>query len=472
MDEATAVDRPATDARQSALPPADSVVTAPLRAALFRLAAPVLAEQLLNTCVGLTDVLLAGHISPAATSAVGLAAYGAWLASMLVMLVATGTTALVARRTGAGELREANHFANESLTLGAAVGIPVGALIFFGAPLIAHYSNLTGATFPLAVDFLRLDAIGHVFLAITLVGCAAMRGAGDTRRPMMIFAAINLVNIGFSIGLVHGYGPLPKLGTTGIVLGTVIAQVTGFLLTAFVLRRGAANLRLEPRMLRPTRDRALRILRIGGPAALDGSVIWAGHFVFLAVISHLADPPLGEAIFAAHVVAIRVEALTYLPAFAYGTAAATMIGQALGARQPERAMRVGREAVTQCGMLAVAMAAFYYLGADAIFRTMTTDSLVRLAGTEPFRALALLQPCLVVSIVLVGGLRGAGDTRYPLVISLIGSLLLRPPIGWLFGIVLGWGLIGAWMGMFADMIWRATSATLRFRGGRWTRIRA
>ena len=157
-------------------------------------------------------------------------------------------------------------------------------------------------------------------------------------------------------------------------------------------------------------------------------------------------------------------------AVAWAAATATMIGQALGAQNPIRAKRVGHEAVLQCGMLSLAMTAFYYFGAAFIYDKMSLDPLVRAAGVRPFQVLALLQPCMTVSIIYIGGLRGAGDTRFPLLITLLG-VLIRIPTGYYFGIVLGWGLIGAWMGMFGDMIWRSMSATLRFVGGRWLTTR-
>lgn len=448
-----------------------NVVDGPLRSTLFRVAWPVLGEQFLNTLVGMFDVFLATQISPAATSAVGIGAYVAWLGSMLVMLIGTGATALISRHCGAKEYSEANRFANQAITLGAILGV----LIAFGmatlAPWFASYANLSGETYHIATEFLRIDAFGHLFLSITLVACASLRGSGDTRTPMKVFVVINAVNMFASWSLVYGLGPLPIMGVRGIVLGTVIAQIVGAMMALAVLARGRSGLRLHWNELRINRERVWRIFRIGLPAAADGAVIWCGHFLFLAIISHLAPPPTNELILAAHVIAIRVEALTYLPAVAFGTAAATMIGQALGANQPKRAKRAGLEAVLQCEVIAIAMSAFFYFGAEFIFRKMGDNAEVSAIGIGPFKILAIFQPVLVLSIVLIGGLRGAGDTRFPLLISVFGSVFIRVSIGYIFGIMLGWGLIGAWMGMFADMLWRAVLALFRFTSGRWVHAR-
>lgn len=444
------------------------VTTGPVRATLFYLAMPVLAEQLLNTLVGVVDVFLAGGISTPATAAIGLAAYVSWFASLLVMLVATGTTALVARMEGGRDHQEANRIAGQSIFLSVLLGIGLLALLYSVAPWFARQQKMTGETYAIAVEYLRFDAVGHAFLAITLVGCAAMRGAGNMRTPMIIFAVLNAVNLVASFGLVYGLGPLPALGVRGIVTGTVIAKVVGcsMVLAAFVRRR--VGLELAPRDLIPESSRVWRILRIGVPAAGDGAVMWFGHFAFLAIIARLAVGMVGEAYYAAHIVAIRLEAFTYLPAVAWATACATMIGQALGAGDPHRAKRTGYEAVLQCGVLSVVIGVLFWIFAEPIYRFMQpTDPLVTAAGVDGFRILALLQPTLVISIVLVGALRGAGDTRFPFVMTLLGIVFLRLPLGWYCGIVLDGGLIGAWIGMYADMVYRAIFVVVHYARGAW-----
>lgn len=433
-----------------------------VRRTLFILAIPVLGEQMLNTFVGLFDTWLAGRISPVATSAVGVAAYVSWLASMMVMLVGTGTTALVARHEGAGDRAEANRDTNQSMILAAILGLLILVLLFAMAPWVAGYLGMTGRAFDITVSYLRTEALGHVFMSVTLVGCAALRGLGNMRTPMYIFAIINAVNVIASYFFVYGI----DMGVSGIVLGTVTARTLGAILMVALLIRGRAGLILVRRELRLSWNRTWRILRIGLPAAADGAIMWTGHFAFLAIVSSAASEALGQACLAAHIIAVRVEALTYLPAVAWGMATATMIGQALGAKNPALAKRTGHEAVLQCGLLSVLIAVGFYFGAEWIYEQMSLDPLVRRIGPAPFRVLALLQPCLVISIVYVWGLRGAGDTRWPLFITIVG-ILIRLPVGYFFGVVRGGGLMGAWFGMFGDMLWRALAAGVRYTRGRW-----
>ena len=451
-----------------------SIITGPLRSTLFFLALPVLCEQLLNSFIGLFDTYLAGNLKSgntvAATSAVGLAAYVGWLSSMIAMLVGTGTTALVARYAGRGEHEEANRFANQSMTMALGLGVGLFALFFVLAPGLARYCRMTDEAFDITVNYLRTDAVGHFFMSITLVGSAALRGVGNMRTPMLIFTLINAVNVVASYSYVYGVGAFPEMGVRGIVAGTLTARIFGAALMLFVLFRGNRGVALRLHELIPLWKRVRRILRIGIPAAADGAILWSGHFIFLAIVARLAAEPLGPAYFAAHIIAIRVEAFTYLPATAWAAALATMIGQSLGAEKPERAIRAGHEAVLQCGLLSVAVSLGFYFGASGIFHLMTADELVRQVGVRPFRILALLQPTLVVAIIYIGGLRGAGDTRSPLIITVIGAII-RIPTGAFFGLYLGGGLMGAWIGMFAEMIWRAIGAAAWFVHGSWRKKR-
>lgn len=453
---------------QSSLPSL-SVTTGSVRRTLLYLALPVLAEQILTTLIGLVDTYLAGRISPAATSAIGLAAYVDWLASMLLMLIGTGTTALVARYEGSGDHQRANHFANQSLTLAGILGVAVFFLIYSLAPWFAEYCRMTGESYDITVTYLRVDAVGHMLMAPTLVGCAALRGVGNMRTPMMIFAVINVVNVIASCSLVYGWGPAPTLGVNGIVGGTVIARITGAMILLVILCAGDAGVMIRRGELPIVWASTQRILRIGIPAAVDGAIMWSGHFMFLAIISRLADPPLGEIYFATHIIAMRVEAFVYLPAVAWAAATATMIGQSLGALDPRRAMRVGHEGVLQCVLLSVGIASCFFFGSQFIFEQMSADPMVQAAGVRPFRILAMFQPLLVTSIVYVGALRGAGDTRFPLLITIVGALFIRIPVGYTFGIIEQWGLLGAWMGMFSDMLWRAGASWARYVRGAWIR---
>ena len=437
---------------------------------LLALALPVLGQEMLNTTVGLVDTFLAGRISVEATSAVGLAAYVAWLAIMLFELVATGTTALVSRSIGAGDPRAANRIANQSLAMSVFAGIAGGILMYTMAPAFAAWQGMTGSAYSIVVRYLHFEAVGYTANSVTLVACAALRGAGDTRTPMKVLGVINVFNMVVSPILVFGLGPVSALGVDGIVIGTVAARFCGCLIIVVVMLRGRSGLRIDKTIWSFDLEPVRRILRIGVPAASDGAVMWTGHFVFLAMIKRLVDGPESDVIYAAHIVVIRLEALTYLPASAWAAASAAMIGQALGAHDAPRARRTGHEAVVQCVLLSAIIGVVFYGAAEWIFAWMHTDADVRSAGVPALRLAAFFQPMLAAGIVYVGALRGAGDTRSPLAVTLTSLIFIRMPLGYLFGFTLGYGLIGMWVGICGDMTVRALLAGAMYVRGHWIKL--
>jgi Na+-driven multidrug efflux pump len=194
--------------------------------------------------------------------------------------------------------------------------------------------------------------------------------------------------------------------------------------------------------------------------------MWGGHCAFLRIIAYL-----GPAEFAAHIIGVRVEAITYLPAVAWGAAAATMVGQALGAGDKERAAQAGHEAALQCSLLGLAISLWFLLGAGDIYDLMHDDPAVRAAGTFPFRVVGLFQIPLILSIVYSSALRGAGDTTFPLAATTFATYVIRLPIGYYCAVPLQMGLLGAWMGMNIDMLVRGLLAAWRFTARKWLQTR-
>ena len=452
--------------------PAESsnrVLHGDLRRTLLWLALPALAEQSLIFCVGLVDTWLSGQISRDATSAVGTAAYFGWLASLLYGMVGTGTTALVARFWGQQNHDDGNRVANRSIALAAILGGAVFLLFYSAAPVLAGYLQMEGEQFEICVRYLRTDAFGHLAFGFAVIGSAALRGAGDTRSPMFILGLVSVLNVIISPLLVYGPGPLPAMGVDGIVTGTVIARVSGGLLMLAALIVGRSGLKLALGELMIRGDVVARILRIGVPAAVDGLMIWSAQVFFLRIINTINQQQTGA--YAAHMIGIQMEAITYLPAVAWGYAAATLVGQSLGGNDPLRARQSGHVAVWQCGFLAALISIVFFLGAGAIYRGMHTDTAVHAAGIGPFQMNAVFQIPLIMSIVYLYALRGAGETRTPMVINVLCVFGLRVPLAYLFGIVFDMQLMGAWIGMVVDVTIRAGLLWWRYSIGNWTGTR-
>ena len=456
----------------------DAILSGPLRSTIFWLALPVLGEQTLNLGVAFFDTWLAGHLPVlsgedgpvVATGAVGFAAYVSWLAVMIGAFVGAGTSALVSRFWGSGRRGAASLVTNRSLVLALLAGV-----CFMVASLLAadHLVALLGTQSGLAAataDYLRRESPAYPPLMVSLIGAAAMRGSGDLITPLRILVVANAVNAGLSYALAFGVGPLEPRGLDGVVIGTVAARYVQCGLIVAALATGRSGLRLVPSHWRIGGRITYRILRIGIPAAVDGIVFWTAHVLFMRIVNEITLPSQANGVaFAAHIVGIRVESLTYLTATAWSVAASTMIGQNLGADQPTRARAAGYEAAKQAAVLALGMTLLFVLAADSIFAGMTRDPAIRAAGTEAFRLIGYYQIPLALGIVFVGGLRGAGQTRLPMLITAASSYFVRLPLAYAFAVWMNDGLWGAWLGMGLDMLVRGSAAWAMYRFLRWER---
>ncbi len=454
--------------------PRHDLLRGDIRSAVFWLALPVLGEQLLNAMVAWNDTLLAGRIDAVATAAVGFGAYVSWLVSMLFSLAGIGATAIVARHVGERRPRRANHACNQALLLSIVVGAVGMAAVWFAVGPMVRGLGLSAAAAPIAITYIRIDAIGYVPESFLFVGAACLRGAGDTRTPLKLIGAVQVINALASWALTFGFGPIPAIGTPGIAVGTTVARAVAGVMTLIVLLRGRHGLRLSAPHFQPDLRAIERIVRIGLPAAVDGGLMWGGHFAFMAILTRSAlrgADYSGDVLYAAHIVGIRIESLSYMPAWAWGLAASTLVGQNLGAGQRHRALRCAREARRQALWALLVPAALFLLAARPAYQLLTNDPRVVECGVPALRALAFLQPFVATLIVYLGALRGAGDTLVPMSFTLVGMFAVRVPLAYFGGVVFQGGLLGAWAGMFADLVLRSVLMNRRLRSGRWAKKR-
>lgn len=476
MPDDPATDNPAKTPAPAAMPapppaPLKSLPRGGLPRQVFILALPMLSEQIGQFLVGFVDVGLAGRISKEATTAVGAGAYFGWFTMMAFALVSVGAGALVARAFGAGDRRMANRVTHQAILLALAIGVIVSTGAFLAAPLVADLMTKTSEAEQICRMYLRTDALGFSLAALMIVGMTVSRAAGNTITPMIVMIILQVVNIAVSTELAFGIVFGVELGAVGIAVGTVTARLLGGVLMLAVLMRGMRGLQVRRRLLIPHRPTIKRMLRIGGPSAADSSFMGAAQLTFVWIVTNTAAGDAATVSTAAHMIAMRMEAISYLPAVAYMTASATMVGQYLGAKRPREASRSAHLAALQACALTTLVAIAFFFGADLIYYLMSNDPAVWDVGVPAFRLLAFVQPILCAGIVYTGSLRGAGDTRSTMLFTFLSSVCVRLPVAYLCGVVLNGGLIGAWIGMWADNIFKACLSFTRFVTGGWQRVR-
>lgn len=449
---------------------------------LLRLAAPVVTEQLLLMMVMLVDVYLVGHYIKGAPelAAVGLIGYTIWLLTNVFEFICIGTTAVIARCIGAGELGDARRIANQSLVLGAILAFAVVVAGELTAATVVGWMQLEGEAARLAVRYLEFIWPIMPLMMIERVGIACLRASGRMGIIFVVMAIVNVVNVLVSSVLATGWQGFPNWGWDGVAVGTSVAHATAGVIVFVLMLRGSAGLGLSWRLLKPNWHQMRRILRIGVPGGIDVLSVIGCHMVYLALINDL-----GVLAAAAHNVAVQLESMSYLPGAGIAVAATTLTGQFLGAGDRQRASRCLVVACLVGSAVMMAVGVFFWFGGEmlALVFLAPQDATSAAEATKLYgvasesaqllkiAAYAMLP--LALQMILTGGLRGAGDTRWPLVFSLIGMAGLRIPLAYVFTNpeFFDLGVTGAWWAMFVDMIVRCSLIVWRFRHGGWLHVR-
>jgi putative MATE family efflux protein len=439
-----------------------------ISAQVLGLAWPVIVEQLLATAVGLTNTYIVSHLGAASLAAVGLSTQLSNLLIAMFSAVGVGSTALVARHIGAREQSKAEMLAGQSLLLAICVGLIAAVpCLLLGDPLFTMLGG-DAEVVELGRGYLAAVATTMPLMAILLIGNAVLRGAGDTRTPMMVMGLVNLVNVGVSWSLVYGVGPLPSLGVLGAGIGAATGVGAGGLMIGVVLLggRSVSDLVVRPAMLRFHAQRSRRLLRIGLPSGAEQALMRIAQLLLATVVTRLST-----AAYAGHQLGIQMLSVAFMPGFAISVAVSTLVGQELGRRAPRRA-EVGVRVASWIALVIMSGAgALVFVFAEPLLQLFTSEPDVLAQGMIALRGAALIEPPLAVYFVLVGALRGAGDTRFVL-LAQVGSIwLIRLPLAFLLALTLNVGLAGVWTANIIDITIRATVLGLRFRSGAWQRVR-
>jgi putative MATE family efflux protein len=422
-----------------------------------------LLENVLAFCVGFTDLLISGRIADGPASvpildAMGLGGYVGWFFNILQGAVATGVMALVSRATGARDADLARRGLGQGLWLGIAAGVLSLLALHFGIPALIRGVGLSPEAAVHAEAFLRVLALSGPVSGAMFAINAALRGAGDTRTPFIAMLVVNLVNMAMSYWLAIEQGR----GVAGIAWGTVTGWIAGLAVVSVVLMRKTGLLSWSLAGLKPHRETLARILRVGAPQSLEIGFMWAIHAYGIHVIANLP----GEANLGAHILAIRVESMSFLPGWAIGTAGAALAGQYLGAGSKEMAVR----AVRLCWKIAVVLmgsiGVLFIFGRDELIALMAPGSDLHQHLASPLVLIcAAAQPFFATCIILKTSMRGAGATTTVMRWSFGSMIFYRIGMMWLLHQQPWFDLRAVWVIFSLDLVTQAlVFARVHFRG--------
>ncbi len=441
------------------------LLTAPLWRSILRLAGPMFAGAMLQNAQSLIDLFWVGRLGPDAVAALALAGTLLMTLFPVIMGLATGTVALVARSFGAGDARQASYLAAQSLLLACIMGVSVGLLCL---PLLEPACRLLGAepaVVNLAVKYLRVTMVGFVSGTLLFISNSALQGAGNTLAPMGAMLLANLLNLALDPLFIFGWGWIPGAGVAGAAYATVLSQFMAAIVVIAILLGGRT--RLHPRLgdFRPHAAAAWRLLRIGLPSVGQMMSRSLMSLVFFRIVARY-----GTFVVAGYGIGMRFHMVILMPCFVLGNATATLVGQHMGAAMPGRARRAAWTAAGIVSLFMVISALAMWLWAMPAVAWFNGQAEVIRVGSSYLRTVTPFYIFAGVSIVLGRALNGAGSTIPTLILTLVALWGLQVPLALLLARVVTPPMQGIWWAIAIATTVHGCLAAAWFELKRWQRV--
>lgn len=443
-----------------------------LRHQVLALAIPIICEKMLISLVEYVDTAMVGSLGPNSTAAVACTAPVMWLFHAFIMAIGVGATVSVAQSIGARNFDRARQICGQAFIASIFVGLGVGAVLFLLSGKIPVFVGVEPEIYGLASSYIAILAFGMPLQCISVVFYSVLRGAGDTKTPMRFNIFTNLLNVLGNLLLIFPVrtvtlGTLSftmwgaDMGVAGAALSTTLSRAVSCCVLLFVMTR-RKDIPLQLKGLKPEKNILQEILRIGLPAALDRLAINGGLLVYARLVAGL-----GTITLAAHQLCLTAESICFMPAIGFETAATTLAGQSVGAKQYAEGRRRVAMTVELCVYCVTFTAIILFFGCEFILGLMTPSPEVIAEGCKALRTIAAFEIAYGIQAVLSGGLRGVGATKEPFYIGLASMWLLRIPLALFLLNQMNGGIISVWFAMGLDLLLRTVLMWYRFHRGSW-----
>jgi putative MATE family efflux protein len=429
---------------------------------IMLLSIPMVLEMVMESVFAVVDVFFVARLGSDAVATVGLTESMLTLVYTLAIGLGIGATAMVARRTGEHDAEGASRAAAQVLILGLVVSAVLGVLGVLLAPKLLALMGASPGVIGRGTNFTRVMLGGNISVFMLFLVNAVFRGAGDAAIAMRVLWLANAINILLGPCLIFGLGPFPELGVTGAAVATTIGRGTGALYALSRLLRPGGRVHLSRRHLRVELDVMKRIVRLSSSAAFQVFIGMASWIGLIRILSGFGSDAL-----AGYTIGIRVIMFALLPSWGMSNAAATMVGQALGARKPERAERAVWLAgfYNMCFLGVIGLA--FVLFAGPIVRVFTSEPAVQAYGIDCLRLIACGFLFYAYGMVITQSFNGAGDTRTPTIINLFVFWLWEIPLAYVLAFVFDLGPHGVFIAVTVSFSMLAVVSAAVFRKGHW-----
>lgn len=429
------------------------------------LGAPAVLTQMSVTAMQTVDSMMVGSLGSTELGAVGFG--GIWMWTFMCFFIGTtsGIQTFVSQHFGAREYDQCGYWSWQGAYATVPLAAVASATLFFGAEPLMGWLRPSETMRPLVVDYVSVRALGGVGLCMAVALSSFFRGLGDTRTPLYATLVANGVNVVLDYGLIFGRLGMPQLGVTGAGIATSVAEWVYMLTLAWWFFGGRTRVRYSTRWVAPSLGAMKRVLTMGLPI---GGQWWLGMTSFAAFSTLVAQ--LGDVAMAASQAFIILLSLSFMQAIGIAMAVTTMVGQYIGANEPEYAERSFRSGLVLAAWLAGAVAVLFVIAPGPLLGLFTSDKEVLRLGASLLVVGAAFQLFDAFAIVADGALRGAGDTRWPFLLRFAFAWGVFLPLAWTLGFYLEGGLAWAWTGGLVEIALLSSALIWRFRSGAWRQI--
>ncbi|MBK6381236.1 MAG: MATE family efflux transporter [Chitinophagaceae bacterium] len=440
--------------------------TGSINRAIFLLAIPMIFEMVMESLFAIVDIYFVNKIGIEASSTVVLTEASLTILYSVAWGLSIGVTALVARRAGEKNFKAASDIAAQAILVGLFLSLIVSVIGFIFPKEILI---LMGASEKVAQEnylFTQIMLTGNIVIVLLFINNAIFRGAGNASIAMRVLILANVINIVLDPLLILGIGPFPKMGVMGAAVATTTGRGIAVLLQFYYLFNGKSLIKLTTKQF-VVKVNLMRSILNTSAGGMFQFIIGSCSWIFLAMI--IAES--GTAAVSGYGTAIRICIFTILPAWGLANAAATLVGQNLGANQPERAEKsVWRTAfITFCFFAVVAV--IFFLFGEPLMRFFTQDEAAVIAGTECLHILAIGYVFFAYGMIISQAFNGAGDTRTPTYINLFVFWILQIPLAWILAKYLKMGPTGVYIAIGVSETVLAIISIMIFRRGKWKLVK-
>ncbi len=439
-----------------------------IRAAMH-MAVPAIIESFFVAFAGLVDSLMVSSLGASAVASVGLTQQPRFMGLSVFFALNVALSALVARRYGENKRREANQILITAIVLIIGVSAVLSVIFVAMAPQIITWCGSTADTHDGAVTYFRIVMGGMFFNCMQMGINSAQRGAGNTQITMRTNVTSNVVNIIFNYFLINGHFGFPALGIAGAAIATVLGTVVSCVMSIISIMKPDFFISLVyiiKERVRPAISAVKQIIHVGYSVFFEQLLMRVGFIATAVMAAHQ-----GTAAMAAHQVAMNIMGLSFSFGDGLQSAAVALIGRSLGENRPGRAKEFGATCQMIGGLISVALAIIYLIGAKPLMRMFFDEPEIVAIGVSIMYIIIVTVLFQIRQVIYMGCLRGAGDTLYTALASTICVTLVRTGASYFFGYTLGWGIVGIWLGVLADQVGRYIFAAIRFKAGKWVGIR-